>query len=152
MFSKKCKHIPSFFTTRLQKGSEYFKTADLNVDIQKEATTYYFKKLQIWNYIRLPWKVSWYQNINANPKNRLTECGFTFMPAEADQGGVCFAAAGENLAGLVNYLLHFSRKYTTSVTPSGFYKIRNNYFAFTLYISMHCATHAAVYITHSVHK
>ena len=58
------------------------------MDIQKEATTYYLKKLQIWNYISLPWKVSRYQNINANPKNLLTECGFTFTPAEADRGGM----------------------------------------------------------------
>ena len=25
------------------------------------------------------------RNIDANPKNLLTECGFTFMPAEADR-------------------------------------------------------------------
>ena len=88
------------------------------MDIQNEATTYYFKKLQIWNYISLPWKVSRYQNINANPKNRLIECGFTFTPAEADRWGMilmkinssrcCFAASGENLASLVNYLVIFS--------------------------------------------
>ena len=58
------------------------------MDIQIEATTYYFKKLQIWNYISLPWKVLRYQNINANPKNCLIECGFTFTPAEADRGGM----------------------------------------------------------------
>ena len=78
------------------------------MDIQNEATTYYFKKLQIWNYISLPWKLSRYQNINANPENLLTECGFTFTPAEADRWGMilmkinssrcCFAASGENLA------------------------------------------------------
>ena len=64
----------------------------------------------------------------------------------------CFVASGENLAGLVNYLLYIFRKYTTSVALSGFYKTRNNYFAFTLYISMYCATHAAVCRTHVVHK
>ena len=58
------------------------------MDIQNEATTYYFKKLQIWNHISLLWKVSRYQNINANPKNRLIECGFTFTPAEADRRGM----------------------------------------------------------------
>ena len=40
----------------------------IRMDIQKEATTYYLKKLQIWNYISLPWKVSRYQNTNASRK------------------------------------------------------------------------------------
>ena len=37
-FSKKHKHNPSVFATRRQKGSESFKMADLNVDIENEAT------------------------------------------------------------------------------------------------------------------
>ena len=48
------------------------------MDIQNEATTYYFKKLHIRNYISLLWKVSRYQNpkCDANPKNLLTRVWF----------------------------------------------------------------------------
>ena len=48
------------------------------MDIQNEATTYYFKKLHIRNYISLLWKVLRYQNpkCDANPKNLLTRVWF----------------------------------------------------------------------------
>ena len=45
------------------------------MDIQKEANTYYFKKLHIRNYISLLWKVSRYQNpkCNANLEKSLVK-------------------------------------------------------------------------------